>query len=102
MTLRITVDETSELRVVLRLAGRLEGRWPAFLEREGLVVLRAFDPVAIDLSGISVVDRSGVEALHRLQLAGASIEGCSDLIASILESDGVSVARRDDLAEAGD
>jgi anti-anti-sigma regulatory factor len=93
MVLRITRNDAATPSVLLRLDGRLVGAFAALLEHECAVLSRALGSVAIDLSGVVVVDRLGVEALQRLHRTGVAIRGCSELIASILAAEGIRVDR---------
>lgn len=93
MVLRITRDGDPSTRATLRLEGRIEGASTALLERECAHLRDVFGALAVDLSGVIVVDRSGVDVLKRLHLAGVEIRECSDLIASILEGEGIPVHR---------
>ena len=91
--LRITRHDESDTRVTLRLEGRLINAWAELLERECSALIGSVAAVSVDLSGVGFVDRSGVKALQRLHRAGVSIRGCSDLIATILESEGIPIGR---------
>ena len=93
MVLRIKREDAMASRVTLALEGRLEGASSALLERECSHLLEAFGAVAVDLSGVCIVDKAGVAALRRLHLAGVEIRECSDLIASILEGEGIPAHR---------
>lgn len=87
--LRITRQDTERGRVTLKLEGRLAQGLVGFLEQE-CSILHAFSPgLTLDLSGVTFVDRSGVQALKRLHGTGCAIRGCSDLMASILEAEGI-------------
>jgi len=91
MVLRITRYDTPTPAATLRLEGRLVEASAALLEHECSVLRDSLGSVAIDLSGVAVVDRLGVEALQRLHRTGVAIRGCSDLIASILQAEGIRV-----------
>jgi anti-anti-sigma regulatory factor len=94
MVLRITrVDEPS-LGVTLKLEGRLVERYATFVEDESLAALVASGAVLLDLSGVAVVDRAGIEALRRLDRAGATIARCSEILASILAAEGIGTSDR--------
>lgn len=97
--LRITRDRPSAARAYLRLEGRLVGSWATIVELECSALLRGVATVGVDLSGVDVLDRSGVEALERLHRLGVEIRGCSDLVASILEGEGIPAARVSDEPE---
>lgn len=91
--LRITSDAVSATRVVLRLEGRIVAQWATLLERECSSLLGYFGAVSVNLAGVVVVDRYGIDALARLHRAGVDILGASDLLSSVLEAEGVPVVR---------
>lgn len=94
MTLRIThVEEGSSLRATLRLEGRLVAEWAALLERECSGLLRTAAAVSLDLTGVGIVDRAGIEVLKRLGLAGVRIRCRPGPVAGVLEAEGVRVTR---------
>ena len=84
MLLRITRVLKLEGVLVRDLAHLLEQECAKHRDPSGLV---------LDLTGVSLVDRSGIDALRRLHGAGALIRGCSDAVACILEAEGVGVER---------
>ena len=77
---------------LLMLEGVLARHLVDLLERE-CAKHRNVPGLVLDLSGVSLVDRSGIEALRRLHGAGVLIRGCSDAVACILEAEGVKVDR---------
>ena len=91
MVLRITQHEGSDSGSVLRLEGRVVAEWAVLLESECTELLRSHDEVSLDLTEVSFVDREGVEALRRLNRAGAEILCHSGPVASVLEGAGVRV-----------
>jgi len=99
--LRITREEGSGSRAVLRLEGRVVAEWAALLEHECFGVLRSRDAVSLDLAGVNFVDRTGMEALKRLSRAGVEIRGRSGPVASVLEVEGVRVTRGADDVDDG-
>ena len=96
MVLRITRDDETASGVKLRLDGRLVEPWASLVEQECSSALRSARAVTVDLSGVAFVDRTGIEALGRLDRAGVAIRGCSDLVASILAADGIRAERSAD------
>ena len=90
MVLRITQNE-SDAGAILRLEGRLLWEWAALLERECAELLSTGNQLSLDLSGVTFVDRAGVEALRRLSQAGAMILCPSGPVASVLEEAGIRV-----------
>jgi anti-anti-sigma regulatory factor len=91
--LRITRHDTPGQHLALRLEGRLVAQWAELLERECATLLESSDALVVDLCGVVVLDRTGVAALGRLHHAGVAIRGCSDILAGILESEGIPVQR---------
>lgn len=93
MVLRITRVEAPAHQVTLMLDGRLVDPWAELVERECAAVLESGRAVAVDLSGVAVVDGAGIETLSHLDQAGVPIQGCSELIASILSDEGIHAER---------
>lgn len=89
--LRIQRDDVAAQRVVLILQGHIVAEWADLLERECVELSRSGLRVALDLSGVVFIGRSGFEALGRLSRAGVGIIGCSPLIADTLEQEGIDV-----------
>lgn len=79
--------------VVLILQGRIAGEWADLLERECLDLIQSGLRVVLDLSGVDLIGRSGLEVLGRLGRAGVRISGCTPLIADTLEQEGIEVDR---------
>jgi anti-anti-sigma regulatory factor len=101
VTLRITREEGSRSRALLRLEGSVVAEWAALLERECLSVLRSRGAVSLDLTGVNFVDRAGVDVLERLSRAGVEIRCRSGPVASVLEGEGVRVTRDADDVDHG-
>jgi ABC-type transporter Mla MlaB component len=93
VTLRITREERSRSRALLRLEGSVVAECAALLERECLGVLRSEGAMSLDLAGVTFVDRAGVEVLERLSRAGVEIRCRSGPVASVLEGEGVRLTR---------
>ena len=91
--LRIVRNDADSHGIVLILEGRIVAAWADMLERLCTEAMRSERPVMLDLSGVSLIARSGKEALGRLARAGIGITGCSPLIADMLEQDGIAVIR---------
>jgi len=77
---------------VLKLEGVLVRDLARLLEQE-CAMHRDLSGLVLDLTGVSLVDRSGIDALRRLHGDGVLIRGCSDAVACILEAEGVGVER---------
>ena len=99
--LRITRNDVPASFTTLGLEGRLVDPWATLLERECAHLLDDGRAVAIDLSGVALVDRRGVEALGRLHRAGVALRGCSDLLASILAEEDIVLDRSAAGTESG-
>lgn len=91
MTLRITRDDGASPRTKLKLEGRLVGEWAALLDRECSALLRSSVSLELDLSGVSFVDRAGIDVLARLSLVGVEIRDCTDAVGSVLQGEGVPI-----------
>ncbi len=98
--LRITREEGSCSRALLRLEGSIVAEWAALLERECSGLLRSRGAVSLDLAGVRFVDRAGVEVLKRLSRAGVEIRCPSGPVASVLEAEGVRATRDADGVES--
>lgn len=94
--LRILRNDVDAHRVFLVLQGHIAGEWAALLERECEELTRSGLQVALDLSGVIFIGRSGLEVLGRLGLAGVGIFDCPPLIADMLEQEGIAVVRNDE------
>jgi anti-anti-sigma regulatory factor len=96
MVLRITQENGSDSGTILRLEGRIVEEGGVLLEHECAEILRDWDEVHLDLTDITFIDRSGVEALQRLSGAGVEIVCPSGPVASVLEGAGVPVTLNTD------
>jgi anti-anti-sigma regulatory factor len=77
---------------LLKLEGVLARHLVGLLERE-CAKHGNLSGLVLDLSGVSLVDRAGIDALRRLHGTGVLIRGCSEAVACILEAEGVEVDR---------
>ena len=93
MTLRITREQGSHHRAKLRLEGSVVREWATLLEHECSGLLRTSLAVSLDLTGVGIVDRAGVETLARLSRAGVEIRCRRGAVASVLEGEGIRVTR---------
>ena len=65
-------------RVVLKVEGKLMGRWVDELRRSAAVVLDGDEAaLAVDLSGLDFADRDGTALLGALHACGARLTNCS-------------------------
>ena len=86
------LSHTMMLRItkLLKLEGALVREFARLLEEE-CATHRPLSGLVLDLAGVSLVDRSGIEALRRLHGQGVLIRGCSDAVACILAAEGVGI-----------
>ena len=91
--LRIQRHDVNGRAVILVLQGRIVAEWADLLERECAKLIGSKLRVALDLSEVVFIGRSGLEALGRLSRAGARVIGCTPLIAAMLEQEGIAVRR---------
>jgi len=71
--------------MTLTVEGRIVSDWVAVLERECHRWLQDGRKVRLDFSGVTFVDRPGVEMLKRLQASDVRIVGCSVFVAELLK-----------------
>src|SRR5262245_59862645 len=81
--------EVADSQVPLILEGHLAAECADLLERECLAASRAGTRMALDLSRVVFIGRSGFQALVRLSRAGIAIVACTPLIADALEHEGI-------------
>src|SRR5262245_27587212 len=89
--MRITIAQESERRTRLRLEGILGAKWAELLASECSGLLHAGVTLTLDLSGVTFVDRLGVETLRRLDRQGVEILCRHGAVACVLEAEGVHV-----------
>ena len=87
--LQITREDVRWGAVTLKVMGRLAQDLASLLEQECSVLHLFSDGLTLDLSGVTYVDRCGVQALRRLHDTGCAVYSCSDPVASILEAEGI-------------
>ncbi len=83
--LRITHTPGPDSISVLRLEGKLLGPWVTELVRLCNELPASPDCLRLDLSGVNFVDASGVAVLRDLIGRGATLAGCSGLVAELLQ-----------------
>ena len=91
--LRIQRNDTNGRTVILLLQGRIVAEWANLLERECVELMRSDVRVVLDLGEVVFIGRAGLEALTRLDRAGAKVIGCTPLIAAMLEQEGIKTVR---------
>ncbi len=69
----------------LRLEGRVIGPWVEELRRSCEEALASSTAVALDLSGVSFIDRPGIPLLQRLRDRGVVLVNCSGFVSALLK-----------------
>jgi hypothetical protein len=82
--LRITQVGRHDPPLVLRLEGKLVGPWVAELGRALGDLPHPAGHLSLDLSAVTFVDRGGLDLLRDLLGRGATLAGCSGLVAELL------------------
>ena len=85
--MKITVVESSNKAVRLRVEGRLTGRWVE--ELRGACELHALSDgirLTLDLADVSFADAAGIELLKELRIRLVTIVGPSSLVAEQLKA----------------
>ena len=82
--LRITRLDDDPQGPCLRLEGRIVGDWVSVLEAELARDDLRDRPLVLDLSRVDFATAPGVMVLRRAAESGATLTGCSPLIASLL------------------
>ena len=91
--LRIQASPLTAHVTILLLQGHIVAGWVDLLEDECLGLIASGLDVVLDFSGVVFISHSGLEAIGRLNRAGARITGCPPLIADVLEQEGIEVDR---------
>lgn len=82
--LRVTTTDERSTTVKLKVEGRIASEWTDVLERECRARLQQRRSVLLDFSGVTFVDRSGVELLKSLSGEDIEIINCSAFIEGLL------------------
>jgi hypothetical protein len=85
--LRITRENPSDGRVMLKLEGRLMGPWTRELDRVARESIGGSVQVLLDLSGLVSVDGDGADLLRVLSARGATLSGGSPYVTALLKGD---------------
>jgi anti-anti-sigma regulatory factor len=85
--MKITVVESSDETVRLRVEGRLTGRWVAELQRTCDVhTLSGGIRLILDLVDVSFADAAGIELLRELSIRWVTLLNPSSLVAEQLKA----------------
>jgi len=86
--LKIVLMETRSRRATLTLEGRVIGPWVQELERSCEDVLSTGAKLTLDFSGVSFVDRGGIELFRSLRSRRVEFLNCSPFVAEQLGASG--------------
>jgi len=84
--LKIELTESGNGITKLRLEGRVLGPWVEELRRSCDLILATGAKVTLDFSGVSFVDRSGVELVRSLRDQDVALLNCSAFVAEQLKA----------------
>ena len=84
--LKIVCGETERNGITLKLEGNVIGPWVQEVKRESERALACGAILTLDLSGVSYVDREGLELLRTLQDRQAMFLNTSAFVAEQLKS----------------
>jgi anti-anti-sigma regulatory factor len=82
--LRITRIDPIEDPETVKVEGRVAGPWVEELSRIAERALAESPRVVVDLSGVTFVDREGIELLRNLRARCAGLHGSSSYVAALL------------------
>jgi len=85
--MKITVVESSDERVRLRVEGRLTGRWVEELRRTcQLYAINGGIQLILDLADVSFADAEGIKLLKELRIRWVTVLNPSSLVAEQLKA----------------
>ena len=84
--LKIVCGETGRNGITIKLEGNVIGPWVQEVKRESEKVLARGAVLTLDLSGVSYVDREGLELLRALKDRQAMLRNTSVFVAEQLKS----------------
>jgi ABC-type transporter Mla MlaB component len=82
--MRISVVQASSQTVILRLEGEVKGSWVPELRQSCEGVLSRGIVLALDLAGVSFIDRDGIALFHTLQDRDVALRNASSFVAELL------------------
>lgn len=86
--MRIARIEAPDAGCILHLEGHVIGPWVEELRRSCEEALASSTAVALDLSGVSFVDRPGIPLLLCFRDRGVALLNCSGFVSALLEASG--------------
>jgi anti-anti-sigma regulatory factor len=87
--LRLTRTNQNATGVVLKAEGQIVAEWVSLLEEECLQLLSSDQPVLLDMSNVSYLDRGAVRMLRNLSGGQLSIINCSPLVEELLAEEAI-------------
>lgn len=99
--LRITPLETNRGAVILRVEGRVIGRWADALKLTCERILTSGATLTLDLSGVSFIERGAVELFRNLRERQVNLLNCSIFVAEQLKAQELDNDADADGTEAG-
>ena len=86
--LRITLTESGESHIILRLEGRIAGPWVTELWNACEKVLDEGKALVLNLAEVSFLDNAGVNLLMKIRAQGIALAECSPFVTEQLKSSG--------------
>jgi anti-anti-sigma regulatory factor len=83
--LRITIIQSDETPLILKLEGKLFAPWIGELDEACRRASARSASATLDLAGLSFVDAQGTVALRDLRRRGMRLVGCSPLVNELLK-----------------
>jgi hypothetical protein len=84
--LRISIIESLDDAITLRLEGRIIDRWVEELSRSCEPILAERRRLILDLAGVRFLDREAITLLWNLKRRQVSFVNCSQFVANKLQS----------------
>ncbi|HCA57620.1 MAG TPA: hypothetical protein DEP46_06480 [Blastocatellia bacterium] len=85
MTVKITQCDAATYSTVLMVEGKLAAS-DAVVLTEIVARLAAGEPISIDLSGVTYIDRDGADIVRRLEELGAELIGVDFFVQSVIDN----------------
>lgn len=85
MTVKITQLDAARDLTILKVEGRLAAT-DAVLLTEIVARLAAGEPISIDMSGVTFIDRNGAAIIRRLEEFGAELIGVDFFVRSVIDA----------------
>lgn len=86
--LRITQVQQDGRTVTLKLEGKIHAEWVVLLQEECAHLLRQYESVNLDFSGVSYLDAHGIKLVRSWSNGEIRITRCPQFIADLLDEGG--------------